>query len=171
METNRNGGGTMKKRLALMTAIATLVAAIGTAFATTPAAQAQPQPSLAIPGTTCDVAGTPVACTLQLVGFSNRGGTLNAAFRLTNEVTGQVTRIFIPILQQPGNTCTILELETGDIDLFLLGLHLHIDPIHIILTAQRGTLLGDLLCGIFFGDATPGLLQQALRNGLLSAPA
>ena len=155
----------MKRRLALLTAIATLAAAIGTAFATAPAAQAQP-PSLTIP-TECEVEGDPVDCTLQLIGFANRRGTLNAVFRLTTDATG-VTRIFVPILQQPGETCTILELETGDIDLFLLGLHLHIDPIHIILTAQRGTLLGDLLCGLFFGDATPGLLKQALRQGLIS---
>jgi hypothetical protein len=162
----------MKRRLALLTAIATLTAALGTAFATAPNAQAKPQPRLAIPGVTCEnAAEDPVACTLRLVGFSNRGGTLNAAFRLTNQVTGDVTRIFVPITQQQvPDTCTILELETGDIDLFLLGLHLHIDPIHIVLTAQRGTLLGDLLCGIFFGDSTPGLLQRGLRNGLMTAP-
>jgi hypothetical protein len=162
----------MRKSLALLTAIATLAAAVAAALTVAPSANAQPQPRLTIPGVTCEnAAEDPVACTLRLVGFSNRGGTLNAAFRLTNQVTGDVTRIFVPITQQqvPG-TCTILELETGDIDLFLLGLHLHIDPIHIVLTAQRGTLLGDLLCGIFFGDATPGLLQRGLRNGLMTAP-
>jgi hypothetical protein len=160
----------MRGKLAFLTVIATLVAAVGTALTTAPTANAQPQPRLAIPGETCDVAGTPVACTLRLVGFSNRGGTLNAAFRLTNEATGQVRRISVPILQQTGETCTILDLQTGPIDLFLLGLHLHIDPIRITLTAQRGTLLGDLLCGIFFGDSTPGLLQRGLRNGLMTAP-
>ena len=159
----------MKGKLALLTVIATLAAAVGAALTVAPSADAQPRPGLTIPGATCDVAGTPVACTLRLVGFSNRGGTLNAAFRLTNEVTGQVTRIFVPITQQQtSGTCTILDLQTGPIDLFLLGLNLHIDPIHIVLTAQRGTLLGDLLCGLFFGDATPGLLQRALRNGLIT---
>jgi hypothetical protein len=160
----------MKAKLALLTAIATLAAAVGAALTVAPSANAQPQPRLTIPGVDCEnAAENPVACTLRLVGFSNRGGTLNAAFRLTNEATGRALRIFVPIgQQQVPETCTILDLQTGPIDLFLLGLHLHIDPIHIILTAQRGTLLGDLLCGIFFGDSTPGLLQRGLRNGLMT---
>ena len=76
----------------------------------------------------------------------------------------------VPIVsQQQGGSCTILELRTGRIELFLLGLNLVIDPIHIVLTAQRGTLLGDLLCGLFFGNAPAGVLNQILRNGQVTA--
>jgi hypothetical protein len=46
-------------------------------------------------------------------------------------------------------TCEILDLIIRPIDLNLLGLHLHIDTIHVNLTAtQGGGLLGDLLCAI-----------------------
>jgi hypothetical protein len=46
-------------------------------------------------------------------------------------------------------TCQILDLTLGPIDLTLLGLHLHVNRIHITLTAtQGGGLLGDLLCSI-----------------------
>jgi hypothetical protein len=47
-------------------------------------------------------------------------------------------------------TCNILDLTLGPIDLTLLGLHLHVNQIHITLTAQSGpgNLLGNLLCSI-----------------------
>jgi hypothetical protein len=118
---------------------------------------------------------TPVACTLELVRFTTQGGALAAVFQLTNEVTGAgaVAQITVPITtQQPGTTCTILDLTIQPIDLDLLGLHLHTDTIHVVLTGQRGTLLGNLLCGLFFG---PGPLQpvvtilnNALRQGLVT---
>jgi hypothetical protein len=157
----------MKAKLALVAAVATLVAAVGTGLTTAAPAGAQPQPGLTVP---CTDGGTPITnCALELVGFNNSGGVLSAVFRLTNTLTGQVTRFAVPIgVTQGSGSCTILDLETGPIDLFLLGLDLHIDPIHIILTAQRGTLLGDLLCGLFFGNPVGGLLNQALRNGLIT---
>jgi hypothetical protein len=95
---------------------------------------------------------------------------LNAVLQLTNNVTGQVTQILVPITQQQGGTCTILDLTIQPIDLFLLGLHLHTDTIHLTLTAQRGTLLGDLLCGLFFGpqQQLAGLLNNALQQGLIT---
>ena len=46
-------------------------------------------------------------------------------------------------------SCEILDLVIGPIDLNLLGLKLHVDRIHVNLTAtQGGGLLGDLLCQI-----------------------
>jgi hypothetical protein len=158
----------MKGKLVLMTLLVALVAAVSAA-ATASKAEAQPQTGITIPAT-CDVAGTPVDCALQFIGFATQGGTLNAIFTLTNEVTGQVTRILVPIATQPGATCTILDLTIQPIDLFLLGLHLHTDTIHLVLTAQRGTLLGDLLCGLFFGpnQQLAGLLNQALRAGQIT---
>jgi len=147
-----------------------LVTGLVTAFTLAPSASAQ----VPIPGTTCMQGTTPVACTLELVRFTTQNGALAAVFQLTNDVTGQVTRITVPIAQQvPGATCTILDLTIQPIDLFLLGLHLHTDTIHVVLTAQRGTLLGDLLCGLFFGPAplqqVAGLLTSALHQGLVTA--
>lgn len=151
----------VKTRLALLVLVATLVTAVAAAV-TAPAAQAQ-----TVPGTTCSVGTTTIPCTLELVGFAGGGGNLRAIFELTNELTGQVTRVVVPIanIVQQQETCTILDLTIGPIDLFLLGLRLQTNEIHVTLTAQRGTLLGDLLCGLFFGNATGGLLNQVLRGG------
>ena len=63
-----------------------------------------------------------MACTLTLVGFATQGGTLSAILHLTDNVTGQVTQIVVPITQQQGGTCTILDLTIQPIDLLLLGL-------------------------------------------------
>ena len=141
-----------------------LVAGLSLTAAT--AATAAPAAGLTLPAT-CDTGGTPVGCTLQLVGFTGQGGTLSALLQVTNNVTGAVTRIVVPITAQQVGTCTILDLTIQPIDLFLLGLHLHTDTIHLVLTAQRGTLLGDLLCGLFFGP-NGGLLSNALRQGLIT---
>jgi hypothetical protein len=152
-----------------LTTLAAIVAAIATALMVAPAASAAPTSALAIPATCTDASANPVGCTLNLIGFSNQGGTLNAVFQLTNTATGAVTNILVPVTsQQDPSTCTILDLTIQPIDLFLLGLHLHTDTIHLFLTAQRGTLLGNLLCGLFFGSPTPGLLNNALRQGLIT---
>ena len=163
----------MRHKLTVL-AVTALVTAFVTALTIAPAASAQPGVNIPV---TCTVGTPPVnaACTLELIGFNRTGGVLNAVFRFTNVATGQVTRIVVPITQLPaGSTCTILELQTGTINLFLLGLRLVIDPIHIVLTAQRGTLLGDLLCGLFFGttplQALTGILNAALRGGLITVP-
>jgi len=161
----------MKKKALVSSLLATVVAAVTMALLVSPAAQAQPA-GITIPATCTNGTGDPVACALTLTGFSSQGGTLNAVFQLTNEVTGQVTRILVPVTQQVGATCTILDLTVQPIDLFLLGLHLHTDTIHLVLTAQRGTLLGNLLCGLFFGPSPlsqlAGLLTGALRTGQIT---
>jgi hypothetical protein len=110
-----------------------------------------------------------VGCTLDLVRFTTQNGTLSAVLQLTNSVTGAVTQIVVPITAQQAGTCTILDLTIQPIDLFLLGLHLHTDTIHLFLTAQQGTLLGNLLCGLFFNQNTlAGVLNNALRQGLIT---
>jgi hypothetical protein len=156
----------MKARLATLGVIAMLVAGLSMTAAT--AAPAAPLP-VTVPAT-CTAPGTtnPVGCTLSLVGFNTQGGVLNAVLQLTNTVTGAVTQIVVPL--QNAGTCTILDLTIQPIDLELLGLHLHTDTIHIVLTAQRGTLLGDLLCGLFFGPNPLGL-ASTLLNSLLAQGA
>ena len=155
-----------------LSTFAALVAALVSVLVIAPPASAQPTSrALTVPAQ-CDIAGTPTDCTLQLVGFTGQNGTVQAVLRLTNEVTGQVTTIIADLTastQQQGGTCTLLDLTIQPIDLFLLGLHLHTDTIHLTLTAQRGTLLGDLLCGLFFGNPTGAAtaLNQLLRQGVI----
>jgi len=43
-------------------------------------------------------------------------------------------------------TCTILDLNIGGIALNLLGLMVNLDPIHLNVSAEEGSLLGTLLC-------------------------
>jgi hypothetical protein len=163
----------VKRTILLVTLVATFVAAGAAAFTATSEAAPPSAGGVTLPATcTNPVTGDPVACTLQLVGFTAENGTLQAVLRLTNSVTGETARIvadLTPVTQQQGGTCTLLELTIRPIDLFLLGLHLHVDTIHLVLTAQRGTLLGDLLCGLFFGN--PGgaatALNQLLREGMI----
>lgn len=60
------------------------------------------------------------------------------------------------------NICKILELTLGPLDLNLLGLLIHLDRVHLTITAVRGGgILGDLLCGIAGGSA-PALPVAAL---------
>jgi hypothetical protein len=164
----------MKGKLALLALVAMFVAAGAAAF-TAASSEAAPAATtgVTLPATCTDaVTAAPAACTLQLVGFTTQNGAVAAVLRLTNTATGQVTQIvvaLVPGTQQQGGTCTLLDLTIQPIDLFLLGLHLHTDTIHLVLTAQRGTLLGDLLCGLFFGN--PGgaatALNQLLRQGAI----
>jgi hypothetical protein len=70
-----------------------------------------------------------------------------------------------PGLAQVGQICTILDLRLGPLDLNLLGLMIHLDPVHLLITAQRGGgILGDLLCGLA-GGTPVGPATPALRTG------
>jgi hypothetical protein len=100
---------------------------------------------------------------LSVVKFKQKGQGIVAIAKLTGKVTERdgtgrkrVSRdVELPV-SVPGvaglqaqATCEILDLVLGPIDLDLLGLNLHVDRIHIRLTAtQGGGLLGDLLCAI-----------------------
>jgi hypothetical protein len=76
------------------------------------------------------------------------------------------------LLGQAAATCTILDLTIRPIDLNLLGLVVHLDRVHLLVTGQTGpgNLLGNLLCGLTGildpqGLGTRQLTQ--LLNGLL----
>lgn len=151
----------MRARLVLLVAVASIAALLTVPGAAS--AKAPPTPLDVTSQVDC------VDCTVKMVGVTSAGGTLQAVLKVTNDVTGESQRVKAPITaQQQGETCTILDLTIGPIDLFLLGIRIQTDPIHILITAQRGTLLGDLLCGLFFGPATNALvapLNEALRQG------
>ena len=167
----------MKQRAALpharkMVALVALVTALVTAFTISPAATAAP------PTGTVDI--TPVTGTLA------NGGTFNGVFTptrfmnqngelaVTGVVTGAVTSATgtTPIAPQTVTTavtsaaatgsCQILDLVLGPLDLNLLGLKVHLDTVHLNITAQSGAgnLLGNLLC------AVAGLLDGTGINGL-----
>jgi hypothetical protein len=54
-----------------------------------------------------------------------------------------------PGFTQTGQICPILELVLGPLDLNLLGLLVHLDRVHLTITAERGGgILGDLLCSL-----------------------
>jgi hypothetical protein len=136
-------------------------------FATAPSATAAPAgPTLPA---VCTSGAVSVDCTLQLIAFTRVNGTLAAVLRLTNNATGETTGITVPITAlQQGGTCTILDLTIGPIDLFLLGIRIQTNEIHLLVTAQRGTLLGDLLCGLFFNGLATPQLAGALNSALSS---
>ena len=54
--------------------------------------------------------------------------------------------------QAPGQICTILDLVLGPLDLNLLGLMIHLDRVHLRITADpNGGILGSLLCSLAGG--------------------
>jgi hypothetical protein len=53
---------------------------------------------------------------------------------------------------QAGQICTILDLILGPLDLNLLGLMIHLDRVHLTITADpNGGILGSLLCSLAGG--------------------
>ena len=69
-------------------------------------------------------------------------------------------------------TCTILDLTIRPIDLNLLGLKVHLDRVHLLVTGQTGSgnLLGNLLCavaGLLDGASLPLGQISALLNQIL----
>jgi hypothetical protein len=114
--------------------------------------------------------------TLTIQRFTTRGGKLVAHGLLKGRLKGkQVKRIVnVPVSTSstPGsgaqaaqaNTCAILHLVLGPLDLHLLGLNVHLNTVVLDVTGTRGpgNLLGNLLC------ALTGLLDQNALQGPLS---
>ena len=65
--------------------------------------------------------------------------------------SGQVTdkAVAVPVAAEDGS-CQILDLSIGTVNLNVLGLIVHLDPVHLNITAQQGSgqLLGNLLCTV-----------------------
>ena len=144
--------------VALVVALATLgLVALGTAGT----ASAKPRQAAAatadVTGTLADGTGA-VAGTFDVTRFANQNGTLQAVGTFTGTVTdaaGSVTsgtqQVTLPVdLQQTQGSCQILDLVLGPLDLDLLGLQVHLDQVHLNITAQQGSgnLLGNLLCAV-----------------------
>jgi hypothetical protein len=173
----------LKRTGATLLACGALVAAGVAALTVAPSAAAAPPPRATAPST-LPITGTAVGGgtftgTLSNLQFVNLNGVLAVTGQLTGTLTnaagtvlGTVDRqITLPIGgAQVGGTCQILDLTLGPLDLNLLGLMVHLDQVHLEITAQRGpgNLLGNLLCGLAgLLDGTGGGNLAGLLNRLL----
>jgi hypothetical protein len=158
----------MKARLGVVVAAAAVAAVL-----MTPAAASAKAPPGALDITEQVDCGA-ADCTVQVVGFNNVAGTLNAVLAVTNDATGETQRVSTPILVQQGGTCTIFELTIPPINIFVLGLTIQLDEVHLVITADRNSFLGALLCGLL-GRGGPlaqnqlvAALNAALREGAVT---
>jgi hypothetical protein len=119
---------------------------------------------------------------LDVVRFGLQNGQIVALTRLRDSTGRVLTAVPIPVqnarvsgasgatrLHQL-NSCRILHLELGPLDLNLLGLRIQLNRVVLDITAERGpgNLLGNLLCavaGLLDGNPTAGL--AALLNRIL----
>lgn len=126
--------------------------------ATAQAAPAVTDPhTVPVTGTLPDGTGA-VAGTFDVQQFTTADGALQAVGTFTGTVTdasGTVTQgtqtLAIPVdLAQSVGSCEILDLVLGPLDLDLLGLQVHLDTVHLNITAQSGpgNLVGNLLCAV-----------------------
>ena len=137
-----------------------------------------------VPVTGSTAGGDAFRGTVDIVNFRTRNGHILAIGNVTGRLVradgsliGRVTdvRARMPLTLSDGTnvhtslspnatgTCDILHLRVGAIDLNLLGLVVHLDPIRLDITAQAGpgNLLGNLLC------AVSGLLDNLNVNDVL----
>jgi len=98
----------------------------------------------------------------QLVAVGTLTGTVTD---LVGNVIGTVNQVIsLPVSGGTGS-CQILNLTLGPLDLDLLGLVVHLDTVHLTITAQQGpgNLLGNLLCAVanlLNGNSSPTALNQ-----------
>ena len=110
--------------------------------------------------------------TLTVSNFSRSGGDLvaNGTLTIPGQVTSEpVAAIPVDIAQ---SSCQILDLVLGPLDLNLLGLVVHLDTVHLNITAEQGpgNLLGNLLCaiaGLLDGPGNPLSAIVSLLNRIL----
>ncbi len=171
----------MQLKLGLATTLAAVTAII-CGMTVAPAATAAP-------GGSPNLTGIPVTGTLPLNGtfngtanitsFALQNGQLVANGTLTGTllnaagaVIGNVTNVPITLpvnLPGAGGACQILDLTLGPLDLNLLGLVVHLDTVHLNITAVPGpgNLLGNLLCAVAHlldGNASANAAQQLVNN-------
>jgi len=73
------------------------------------------------------------------------------------------TNAAMPVADVQQATCQVLNLTLGPLDLSLLGLNVHLDQVHLVITATPGGgILGDLLCSLAGGPGVPGTLDQVI---------
>jgi hypothetical protein len=169
---------------AIITALLAVFAGTGTAMAA-PSAPAAAPVSAPITGTFPDALGgtgtvTGVFTPTEFVAQGDQLLAKGVADLTLTDSAGQVVGTASPAITLPAAapgvpgiqaTCEILDLVLGPLDLDLLGLVVHLDRVHLNITAESGpgNLVGNLLCaiaGLLDGSPAPDL--QALVN-LLNA--
>jgi hypothetical protein len=150
---------TMLKKIATMLVGLTvaLLLTIGLAGSATAETTTADPTMVPVTGTLSDTTGA-VAGTFDVQNFVTDNGTLQAVGTFTGTVTdsaGTTTQgteqLAIPVdLAHSTGSCQILDLVLGPLDLDLLGLQVHLDTVHLNITAQSGPgeLVGNLLCAI-----------------------
>ena len=138
--------------IALVALVAVLCASSSTAIAATSATNTKTVP---VVGTIAG--GGTFQGTFTITRFAVQNGQIVAIGTLTGTLTdaagnviGTVTQTVTFPVTTGQHSCTILELTLGPLDLNLLGLMVHLDQVHLTITAQPGpgNLLGNLLCQI-----------------------
>jgi len=161
----------MLRKLSAMTALVALIALAVAASAVSSGTTAKATRATATTGTTTQVGSVAVKLTVNR--FVKRGGRLYAIgtaitkFKPTDAKaqdypTKTVHRAFTaPVrklkrIQSANRICPVLDLRLGPLDLNLLGLMIHLDTVHLTITADsNGGLLGSLLCGLSGNRLTP----------------
>ena len=173
--------------LALLAAVATVVIAAPTASAAKPKKATAANVNVPVTGTVANDRGATVGTfaghyTINRVKKHGQGmvavGTVTGV--ITNTATGATQTVNravkVPLRATSGGTaaragganaiaplatCEILDLTLGPLDLDLLGLVVHLDTVHLNITAESGpgNLLGNLLC------AVAGLLDPPTGGG------
>jgi hypothetical protein len=153
----------LRYKLSLLAIIPILLGAFAIAPAVSQSTQAAGNPhrsplqNIPITGT-IDGGGT-FQGTFNTVSFAADNGALVAGGLLSGtlrdaggNVIGTVTdqTVSLPAALSPANVCRILNLTLGPLDLNLLGLVVHLDTVHLTITAVPGpgNLLGNLLCAV-----------------------
>jgi len=153
----------------IVAALVSLAAALLLSIGLVGTATAQPvavDPTAApVTGALSDATGA-VTGTFDVQNVIVENGTLQAVGTFTGTITDAVghstqgtQQLAIPVdLAQSAGSCQILDLVLGPLDLDLLGLQVHLDTVHLNITAQSGPgeLVGNLLC------AVAGLLDGGL---------
>jgi hypothetical protein len=170
----------MPKRLSALIAVFSMSAML--IFGSTGTAAAQvtiPINNVDVTNAAGDVVGT-FNGAFEVTRFRAQGGQLVAVGTLTGTVTNAagdvlatVNRTITLPVDVAQATCEILDLRLGPLDLDLLGLVIHLDEVHLNITAEQGpgNLLGNLLCaiaGLLDNPATPLASLARLLNRILA---
>lgn len=172
-------------RSAVITVIIAALVALFSGAGTASAATAPAVPALSTPvtGTFTDASGGTgtAAGTFTPTGFVSDGSNVLAngvADLILTDSAGQQVGTESQTVSVPvgvaAASCQILDLVLGPLDLDLLGLVVHLNQVHLNITADAGpgNLLGNLLCAIA-GLLDPGPLTNlqalvALLNQILA---
>jgi hypothetical protein len=177
----------MSRKLAGVTALIAVVALAFVASATSSATPRTAQPATAAAGTTTQIGTASVRLTVKK--FVRRGhryyavGTAYGKFAPTADnphglATQTTKRAFtarvvrVKRIASAQRICPVLDLTLAPLDLNLAGLIVHLDQVHLTITADsNGGVLGSLLCGLAGNRFSPQTIvlnwtQAAAQSGL-----